>query len=132
MDSTDPNQSADDQQDEDSHVVRSPFRPLTRAARRALAEYDVLAELDAPDGDAPRNNGVRVRERPSNSLLEQHELRIIEDPDDVWVADSGEHVEVYADAERVTVDGRDVSMSTAEVRERCREQDRFERVTNAE
>ena len=107
-------------------VVRSPYRPLTRAARRALAEYGIHRDVEA--GADGRGGGVVVAERPPGSVLEQHELEIDEPPDMVWAADGGEEIAVYRAAGRVEVDGRAVGMDVEAAVARCRSEARFERV----
>ncbi|MFT4880158.1 MAG: hypothetical protein ACI9CA_000030 [Natronomonas sp.] len=105
----------------DGHVIRSPFRPLTRGARRDLEEYDVRGEVEADE--TGRGGGVVVAERPPKSLREKHELRVDEAPEDVWESEDGQTVRVYPDY--VTVDGRETPMDPSETREKCRESARF-------
>lgn len=111
--------------DADGYVIRSPFRPLTRAARRALQDYEIERELAADE--TGRNGGVVVTERPPAELLEQHELRLVEAPDEVWTHDDGSRVTIYETAERVEVDGREAAMDVAEAKRRCRQEEAFQR-----
>ena len=112
-------------EDPDGYVVRSPFRPVTRAARRALQDYEIERELAA--NKTGRNGGVVVAERPPAELLEQHELRLVEAPDEVWSHDNGSRVTIYEAAERVEVDGREAAMDVAEAKRRCRQEEAFQR-----
>jgi hypothetical protein len=119
-----PAETADEQAD--GHIVRSPFRPLTRGARRDLEEYDVIGEVDADESG--RGGGVVVSERPPKGLRERHELRVEEDPEDVWASDDDQTVRVYPDY--VTVDGRESEMDPDEARRRCQESERFTPATD--
>lgn len=108
--------------------IRSPYRPLTRAARRALQDaVDVIEEIESDNSG--RNAGVIVDERPPEELLNQHELEVVRDPVVEYETDSGEHVEVYTDPDAVKVDGLKGSDGTAEEAvEKAEESDRFTRV----
>jgi hypothetical protein len=116
---------AESVEDPDGYVIRSPFRPVTRMARRALQDYEIERELAA--NETGRNGGVVVAERPPAELLEQHELRLVEAPDEVWSHDNGSRVTIYEAAERVEVDGRDAAMDVAEAKRRCRQEEAFQR-----
>jgi len=110
----------------ESHVVRSPYRPLTRDARAALRECGVVGWL--PPLDGKRNNGALVRTRPDDDVLEEHELIVKEGPDEVWEDEHGVRVEIYHEKGKVTVGGVEEPADAGGAREACREQDRFTRV----
>lgn len=116
--------------DDEGHEVRSPLRPLPRAARRELKQYDIQQELSSDH--TGRNGGVIVAMRPPADLLEQYELELVEEPDEQWDHDRGAHVEIYEAAERVDIDGREASMGVDEAKQRCRKSDAFSRAEDDE
>lgn len=109
----------------DGFVVRSPNRPLTRSARRALSEYEIIDDVESDS--AGRNGGVVTADRPPQELLDTHELYVDEQPDEVWTTDTDTRIEIYLDADRVVVDGRDTPTDIDTAQEKCRSQARFTR-----
>jgi len=114
----------------DGTIVISPYRPLTRSARDALAPYTILERFE-PEGSG-RGGGVVTRDRPPESLLDTHELTIKEPPDEVWETDHGKRIELYETPDRVVVAGLDANIDTDTAKDKCRTQDRFTRLTPAE
>lgn len=83
------------------HVIRSPYRPLTRNARDALEDFNILRDVDAED-DMGRGDGVVVAELPPKDLLEKHELEIDREPDVIFEPSKIDTVvEVYTDPDAV-------------------------------
>ncbi|ALJ99672.1 head protein [Haloarcula californiae icosahedral virus 1] len=110
-----------DEEEGDLVEVRSPFRPLTRSAKKALwDEYDAVEELEATD-DAGRGEGVLLPERPPQDFLDQHELEVVRDPLVTYDSSSGV-VEVYTDPDKVTVGSTETSMDPAEAVEQAEQQ----------
>lgn len=113
----------DDSDDTDGYVIRSPYRPMTRGARKALKEYDVLREISGNDR-MNRGNGVVVAELPPEDLLEKHELEIDRDPDVVFqVPSPSSTVEIYTDPDKVLDGGVDTSMDPVDAAEHALEHD---------
>lgn len=110
---------------DDGYVVRSPNRPLTRSARRALAEYEIIDDVESDT--AGRNGGVITADRPPQEVLDTHELYVDEPPDEVWTT-GDTRIEIYIAADRVVVDGRDTPTDVDTAQKKCRSQARFTRV----
>lgn len=88
-------------------------RPLTRSARRDLADYGIISE-DAVN-DFGHWTEVEVEEEPPADLLARHELRVDRDPDVIYRTDTGSEVLIYTDS--VIVDGTENTISPEEAKE---------------
>lgn len=95
---------------DNEYVIRSPNRPLTRNAKKALKPYGIVEELDSTD-NMGRNNGVRVEELPPESVLSEHELVVEQDPVVVFETPTGSTAHVYVDPDSVIADGTETTMS---------------------
>lgn len=98
-------------------TVVSYNRPLTRAARKALDAFGIVSE-DAVN-DFGRWTVVELNERPSDDVLDQHELRVEREPESVFKTDNGERVEIFEDG--VEVDGLEQTMAPSEAVEHAEE-----------
>lgn len=94
-------------------VVVSYNRPLTREARRDLAEFGIVQET--PVNELGRWTVVDLEEEPDPEILARHELRIERDPEIVYIGEGGERVEIYTDS--VFVDGQSVAITPQAARE---------------
>lgn len=112
--------------DVDGWIIYSPYRPLTRGAREALKPYGPQRSLSEDETEG--HGGVVLEERPPQSVLDEHELRVHEHPDEVWKNDRDETVEIYVAADTVVVDGRTTEMDAETAQQQSRAQDRFTRV----
>lgn len=119
----------------ETYPIRSPYRPLPRAAREALADTaTILEELDADE--TGRNGGVIVDERPPEGLLDEYELeidlplheanahKIDANYESIWQSPENDLVVIYPD--RVEVNGREYDLDPDSARERA--EDRMERL----
>lgn len=105
------------------YVIRSPYRPLTRNARDALEEFNILRDVDAED-DMGRGNGVVVANLPPEDVLEKHELEIDRDPDVVFLPSKIDTtVEVYTDPEAVYDGATETSMDPIDAVEHALDND---------
>ena len=120
-----PGAGTDEQVDDEGVAVRSPYRPVPLGARKALAEYSIVRDLDPSDGQG-RGGGVVLEERLPASLLDQWELVVEEEPAEVWRGPAGSRVEIYDG--RVEIGGREASLSPAEAKVAARDREGFERV----
>jgi len=119
----------------ETYPIRSPYRPLPRAARQALS--DAVTIVDELEGDeSGRNGGVIVDERPPEDVLEKYELeidlplhkanahKIDANYESIWRSPENELVVIYPD--RVEVSGREYDLDPASARQRA--EDRMERL----
>lgn len=119
----------------ETYPIRSPYRPLPRAAREALADTaTILEELEADE--TGRNGGVIVDERPPEDLLEEYELeidlplhkanahKIDASYESIWRSPENDLVVIYPDL--VEVNGREYDLDPDSARERA--EDRMERL----
>lgn len=103
--------------------IRSPYRPLTRTARQALEQYDIIDDL--PPTDGRRNNGVVVKQRPPEELLVTHELEIDHDPVVIATTDHDDIVRIYHDPGSVTVNGIENNISPEEAVKHAQQRDNW-------
>jgi len=99
----------------DTTTIVSRYHPLTRGARRALQEYGIVSEETVRE--AGLQTVVEVESRPPEDVLDEHDLTVDEDPDDVYLADNGDRVEIYDGRGSVFVDGVEAGISPDEARE---------------
>ena len=118
---------------DDTTIVVSPNRPLTREATAALEEYGIIERLEAQDVDTDVYAvgddvviGVAVEERPPEDVLESNELIVEEEPIEVWETDRQE-IRIYPTRVVATKDG-EIDMDPEQAAAESREQDRFEPV----
>jgi len=102
---------------EDGHVwtAISHNRPLTRQARQALSEYEILEERHP--NEINQWSEVDVDERPPDELLEKHELHLDDptggkEPEAVYNSPGGKRIEVFDNI--VYADGTKSSVSPEE------------------
>jgi hypothetical protein len=111
---------------EETVEIRSPYRPLTRGARRALQDaVTVIEELESDERG--RNGGVIVDERPPEDVLEDHELEVVRDPVVEYETEGGKPIEIYTDPDAVMIGPNEASMSPAAAVEKAEDSDRFTR-----
>lgn len=104
-------------------------RPLTRQARRALTDCEILEERHPQEPN--RWSEVDVDERPPDELLRKHELRLEDptagkEPTAVYKTPDGKRVEVFDDA--VFTNGSESTASPEEARN-VAEQSGWEKVS---
>jgi hypothetical protein len=118
--------------DQERVELRSPFRPLPRSARKELA--DTVEILDDLDGDeSGRNDGVVVGSRPPEAIIKRYELRVVREPEIVYLNDDGAgdptRVEIYTDPDKVVEGGRELETMTAvETIKQAEKQEPFTRI----
>lgn len=106
---------------EETTTVISPNRPLTRGARDALKEFEILDE--SSPREAGRQTEVELKNRPPRHILDEHELVIDELP--VTAFDTGHHlIRIYPD--RVLTDGIEANLAPDEALTQARENDDWE------
>lgn len=118
---------------DDSTIVVSPNRPLTRQAEAALEEYGVIERLEAQDVETDVRGvgdetviGLEVEDRPPEDVLESNELIVEEEPIEVWETDRQE-IRIYPTRVVATRDG-EINMDPEQAAAEARDQDRFEPV----
>lgn len=95
---------------EGTTTVVSGNRPLTRAARRDLKEFDIRS-VDHPK-ELGRMSVVEVESRPERSVLDRHELHIEEEPVAIIEATGGDEVKIFPD--RVISNGAEATLGPEE------------------
>lgn len=101
------------QSEDQTFTVVSYNRPLTSAAESALKPYGILKK-EAPN-EYGRWTVITTKEKPGDLVLEEHELRVEQDPIKVYKRDNGKKVEIYQD--KVVVDGVEATLSPDEATE---------------
>ena len=121
------NSTTDTDSNDDRIELQSPYRPLPLGAKKDLRKVDECVEFD---DENPRV--AYTHEIPPDELLSEWELTVIrtDEPNEIWETDRGDYVEIYDD--RVEHDGREVTLSPAEAKEKVREQSHFTRVDTPE
>lgn len=106
----------------DHITVKSPYRPFPLGAKKDLQED--IDTVVFPDDDS---RTAYASAEPSDELQTKWELRVVDDndPEEVWTTSHGSRVEIYADS--VTEDGRELSISPDEAKQKARNSDHFER-----
>ena len=110
--------------DSDLVEVRSPYRPLPRAARKMLSQdFGGVKELEPDEGH--RGGGYLVMERPPQDFLDRFELKVIRDPAVSYQTDGGDVVDIYADPDRVIAGGTETNLTALEAVKNAESEDRF-------
>ena len=110
--------------------VVSTNRPLPRQARDDLNEFGIVGELTAeevenpPLGVSPQTVvGLLVEERPTDDALDRSELKVIEDPIEVWEG-RGAEVRIFP-TKVVSSDDGEMNLDPEEAAEFVRQQEDF-------
>lgn len=105
--------------DSDPYEVYSPYRPVTREARKALEPFDIVEKLDR--AETIGYGGLLVREHPPKPLLEEHELEFNSEPDVLFDDGHGNQSSIYTDPNRVVSQGVETSLTPWEAVEKAQD-----------